>query len=108
MAEATIHNYVYVCKCGCNISFIDYSLGWDMYFKNNESILKYIFTENRMVDMTWNEYIDINKFKTWDELWSHILENKDVDNIMLHLYNQYKIFEDVMPQDTKLILEYIY
>ena len=111
MSEIKSKN-TYICECGCNVEFDSYSLGWDIYFIGTDgTTLNYIFTESRMVNDSWNNYIDMDKFTTWGDLWSFITEcqKKQTSNIMLHLYNQYKdTLQFYVPINAKLSLEYIY
>jgi len=94
------------CDCGCNIEFMHQSLGWDMHFIYDGIATDNLFTEPKMLNYSWYNYIDINLYQTWGELWIYISNNRNTNNAMLHLYNQYKNFN--APLDSILSLDYIF
>ena len=98
----------YKCKCGCNLDFIDYEPGFDIYAGNN-----WIITANAMVNYSWRDYIWMNEFTIWNELlddiilnYNHALNNiKAEDAPWLHLYN---VFNNcAIPLNEKLYYEYV-
>ena len=108
----------YTCDCGCNIEFISFSMGWDMHYIHNGECINFIFSESSMTNDSWSNYIDMDDFDTWGDLWTYILENHNAQltntqvfgngnysNIMLHLYNQY--VNSPVPMDAVLSLDYI-
>ena len=128
--------YTYMCKCGCNIEFYPYSIGWDMHFMLGKEVINYIFYENKIkiksidknasidtsIYESWSTYIDIDNFETWGELWDYICKYKDnkdnkdknnnntdnnTDNVMLHLFNIYNPNCFNVPMEAKLLLDYI-
>jgi hypothetical protein len=98
----------YICNCGCNIEFQPYLLGCEMHLiydgiANNE---QYLFTQFKMLNNSWNNYIDVDAFKTWGELWNYIKNNKNKNNVIEHLYNEY--LASNIPADSILYLDYIF
>ena len=102
---------IYVCKCGCNLQFIDYKPGFDISIGN-----KWLITNNAMVKYKWSDYISINEFKLWKDFREDIILNyNETININLlnpqdapwiHLYNQE--VENKIPLNEKLYYEYVY
>ena len=103
----------YRCTCGCNIEFIDYQPGVDIYIGNS-----WLLTENDMVDHTWVDYMWMNEFIVWHELrediifnYTHALKNETIkpeDAPWIHLYNRYVVGNDHIPLNEKLYYEYVY
>ena len=94
----------YKCEC-CNIEFIDYSLGVDIYIGNN-----WLISEPKMVDDMWYWYLDnTSLYKTWGNLKKHICDMKELKNedypVWLHLYNRYISMS--APDDSILYCEFI-
>lgn len=104
------HMQTYICGCGCNIEFQPYLLGWEMHLiydgTNGTNGTNKLFIEHKMVNNSWYNYVDTDVFKTWNDLWNYIKNNKNTNNVMLHLYNQYKNFN--APLDSILSLDYIF
>ena len=98
----------YKCNCGCNLDFIDYERGFDVYAGNN-----WIITANAMVNYSWRDYIWMNEFTIWNELLDDIVLNykhaminvKAEDAPWIHLYNVYN--KCSIPLNEKLYYEYV-
>ena len=98
----------YRCNCGCNLDFIDYEPGFDVYVGNN-----WILTANAMVNYSWKDYISMHEFNVWHELREDIILNynyalnnaelKDEDAPWIHLYNM----GNNIPLNEKLYYEYV-
>jgi hypothetical protein len=105
--------YEYFCDCGCNLEFIEYGPGFDLYVGN-----KWIITANAMVHYKWRNYIWLHEFKLWNELrediilnYNHALNNDPVkpeDAPWIHLYNREIAQENNIPLNERLYYEYIY
>ena len=103
----------YRCTCGCNLEFIDYEEGLDIYIGNS-----WLMTEYSMVEYGWVDYIWMNEFNLWQELrediifnYTHALKNepmKPEDAPWIHLYNRYVMNKDHIPLNEKLYYEYVY
>jgi len=96
----------FVCECGCGIEFIKYSNGCDIYFFHNGILLDKIFTEPRMVNDSWNNYININEFSNWGDFWNYICNNCNNSNVIKHLHSNYKDIE--IPDNARMELEFIW
>lgn len=98
----------FVCGCGCNIEFIKFSMGCDIYFFHNGAQVNKIFSESQMVNDSWCNYINVDEFSNWGEMWNYICNNMNNadNNVMRHLYNVYKDVE--IPADARMELEYIF
>ena len=59
-----------------------------------------------MVNNSWNNYIDMELYETWFDLWTYICNNKNANNVMKHLYNEYQDFD--VPVESVMYLEYIF
>jgi hypothetical protein len=91
-AIAIVNPDQYRCNCGCNLDFIDYEPGFDVYIGNN-----WIVTANALVKYSWSDYICPHEFKVWQELrediilnYNHTLNNDPMiaeDAPWVHLYN---------------------
>ena len=100
----------YRCNCGCNLDFIDYEPGVDVYIGNN-----WLVTVNALVKYSWRDYISMHEFKVWHELrediilnYNHALNNdpmKAADAPWVHLYNVYVAGKDHIPLNEKLYYE---
>ena len=98
------------CECGCNLEFIDYEPGFDVYIGNN-----WLITEDAMVNYSWRDYICMNEFKLWMELrediilnYNHSLNNDPMqaaDAPWVHLYNIHVANRDHIPLNEKLYYE---
>lgn len=99
------NNRVRLCECGCNIRFIEFSIGCDIYFIHDGRMNNKIISEEQMVNGSrWRDYIKV-EFKTWGELWNHIDANKNEDPVFFHLYNEYRDLD--IPADAVLEMEII-
>ena len=96
----------YFCDCGCNIEFIKYALGIEMYFIHNGIQTNKLLSEPGMLNNSWNNYINMELYKTWLDLWTYICNNKNANNVMKHLYNEYQDF--YVPVESVLSLECIF
>ena len=113
----------YICKCGCELEFIPMSMGCDIYFIHNGEQINKIFSQPKLANDTWQNYINDGDFETWGELWHYIYYiyhyNADYEDkedktqnailskkVMKHLYNTYKDID--VPIDAKLSFEFIY
>ena len=96
----------YFCDYGCNIEFIKYALGIEMYFIHNGISTNKLLSEPGMLNNSWNNYIDIELYETWLDLWTYICNNKNANNVMKHLYNEYQDFD--VPVESILSLECIF
>lgn len=102
----------YRCDCGCNLDFIGYNVGFDIYVKSN-----WIITANSMVDYSWQDYILIDRFKIWSEFrediilhYNHALNNvpmKAQDAPWIHLYNKHVLYSEI-PLNGQLYYEHIF
>jgi hypothetical protein len=100
----------YRCNCGCNLEFIDYEPGFDIYVGNN-----WLITANAMVEHSWRDYISMNEFKLWQELreniilnYNHALNNDPLqpeDAPWIHLYNREVVQSNHIPLNEKLYYE---
>jgi hypothetical protein len=100
----------YRCDCGCNLEFIDYEPGFDVYVGNN-----WLITSNAMVKYSWNNYIWMHEFKEWQELrediilnYNHAINNdplKPEDAPWIHLYNREVVQSNHIPLNEKLYYE---
>ena len=103
----------YRCDCGCNLEFVDYETGFDIYIGDN-----WLITANAMVHYKWSDYIWLHEFKLWQELrediilnYNQVLNNepiKPVDGPWVHLYNREVVDGHHMPLNGKLYYEYAY
>jgi len=103
----------YHCDCGCNLDFIDYEPGFDVYVGNN-----WILTANSMLNYSWKDYIWMHEFKVWNELrediilnYNHALINlpiKTEDAPWIHLYNREVMMGNNIPLNEKLYYEYVF
>ena len=101
----------YMCDCGCNLDFIDYKPGFDVFVGN-----KWLITNNAMVKYKWLDYITINEYKLWQDFREDIILNynyalnnepaKPEDAPWIHLYN--REVENQIPLNEKLYYEYVY
>jgi hypothetical protein len=101
-----LNEKTYICNCGCNIEFQPYLLGWEMHFIYDGIATNNLFIESKMLNNSWNNYIDTDVFKTWGELWNYIKNNKNKNNVMEHLYNTHQNF--AAPPDSVMSLDYIF
>ena len=103
----------YRCDCGCNLEFIDYEPGFDIYLGDS-----WLITANAMVDYKWSDYIWLHEFKLWQELrediilnYNQVLNNEPInaaDGPWVHLYNREVVEGHHMPLNGKLYYEYAY
>jgi hypothetical protein len=100
------------CWCDNNECVVKFDsendLGMDIYFWDasiNKTIDKLI-TEGRLLNDSWKNYLVLDTFTTWGDLWNYIEINKDKNAVMQHLYNSYKEFN--VPKSAKLQVEYCY
>jgi hypothetical protein len=104
----TPFNNMYQCDCGCDLVFEKYSLGVEYHINYiDEDGYGRIISENRIVNISWNNYLDDFNNKTVGEFVQLIKQNKDIDNVWKHLYNEYIIFENI-PKNKKISFEYCY
>ncbi len=103
----------YHCDCGCNLDFIDYEPGFDVYVGNS-----WIITSDAMVKYSWCDYISMHEFKLWNDfredivlnynhaLNTHALYNQQAKDMpWIHLYNKYG--NSNIPLNEKLYYEYV-
>jgi hypothetical protein len=103
----------YFCNCGCNLEFIEYGPGFDLYVGN-----KWIMMANAMVHYKWRNYIRLRQFNLWNDFRENIIRNynnalnndpvKPEDAAWIHLYNQEITQENNIPLNEKLYYEYVY
>ena len=104
----------YRCDCGCNLEFIDYEPGFDVYVGNN-----WLITANAMVEYNWGDYIRMHAFNVWHEMreniivnYNHALQNEPVkaaDAPWIHLYNrEINVNGDDIPLNEKIYYEHAY
>ena len=104
----------YRCDCGCNLEFIDYEPGFDVYVGNN-----WLITANAMVEYNWGDYIRMHDFNVWHEMreniivnYNHALQNEPVkaaDAPWIHLYNrEINVNGDDIPLNEKIYYEHAY
>lgn len=105
------HPHQYHCECGCNLDFINYEAGFDIYVGNS-----WVVSNNAMVNYNWSNYIQMNEFKVWNELRECIVINynqslmhneqvKPENAPWIHLFNLYGNSD--IPLNEKLYYEYI-
>jgi hypothetical protein len=102
----------YRCNCGCNLEFIDYKPGIDIYIGNN-----WIITSDALVDYSWRDYLYMHEFTVWQELREYIILNyNDVlnngsltaeDAPWVHLYNKHVVGKDHIPLNAPLYYDYV-
>jgi hypothetical protein len=98
----------YHCDCGCNLDFIDYEPGFDVYVGNS-----WIITSDAMVKYSWCDYISMHEFKLWNDFREDIVLNYNYalntqqakDMPWIHLYNKYG--NSNIPLNEKLYYEYV-
>ena len=103
----------YLCDCGCNLEFIEYEPGFDVYVGN-----KWIITNNAMVEYSWRDYILLHEFKLWNDFQEDIILNynnalnhevlKPEDAPWIHLYNREIAQGNHIPLNEQLYYEYVY
>lgn len=103
----------YRCKCGCNLEFIDYEPGFDVFVGNN-----WLITAYAMEEYSWKDYIWMYEFKEWNDFREDIilnhnraLKNEPInadDTPWVHLYNHYVKDKSNIPLNEKLYYEYVY
>jgi hypothetical protein len=104
----------YRCDCGCNLDFIDYEPGFDVYVGDT-----WLITANAMVEYNWGDYIRMHAFNIWHEMreniiinYNHALQNEPVkaaDAPWIHLYNrEINVNGDDIPLNEKIYYEYAY
>jgi len=105
----------FICECGCNLQFIEYSIGLDICVGNKWIITEFKIYNNGLNDYRWSDYLQINQFKFWSELREYIIINYNsiianpiqLDMQWIHLYNFY-IKDDNFDVNDKLYYEYIF
>jgi len=113
MAKVAVDANKYRCVCGCNLEFIYYEPGFDVYIGN-----KWLITANAMVDYSWRDYIQIHEFKLWKDFREDIILNyndalnnevmKSEDAPWIHLYNREVARGNNIPLNETLYYEYAY
>jgi len=111
--KVTNHNYV--CKCGCNLEFIGYSPGIDIY-AGIDTNPKWIITHDGMVEYKWRDYISLDDFTLWKDFREYIILSYNEiiyrnvvypeDAPWIHLYN--REVDNHIPLNAKLSYEYIF
>ena len=111
--EVEVEINKYLCDCGCNLEFIDYAPGFDVYVGN-----KWIITNNAMVEYSWRDYILLHEFKLWNDFQEDIILNynnalnhevlKPEDAPWIHLYNREIAQGNNIPLNEQLYYEYVY
>ena len=99
----------YKCDCGCNLSFENFSLGIEYHicdYTDEQGSGRMIY-ETKIIGYSWSDYIDDLDNKTIGEFIQLIKQNKDIDNVWKHLYNQYIDMENI-PQNKKLRIDYCF
>jgi len=111
VVEAVQNNYK--CNCGCNLEFIDYEPGFDVYIGNN-----WLITANAMVNYSWQRYIWMHEFKVWKDFREDIILNYNdtLNNVpmnaedapWIHLYNVNVAGKEHIPLNEAIYYQYVY
>ena len=111
--EVVVDANKYRCDCGCNLEFIDYEPGFDVYVGN-----KWLITANAMVNYSWRDYVQLDEFKLWKDFrediilnYNHALNNEEVkseDAPWIHLYRREVAQGNNIPLNETLYYEYVY
>ena len=86
-------NNLYKCDCGCELYFIKYTVGLQLYLKK-DNIHNIIINENKINENKINNY-DFDLYKnaiinlTCNEFILLITQKKNEDSVWFHLYNEY-------------------
>jgi hypothetical protein len=109
--EANAVDPTYHCDCGCNVKFIDYVQGIDLYIGEHSLI-----TANRMVDYYWRDYVR-PIYKIWGELREDIIlryndalnyePSRPEDGPWVHLYYR-EVYGRDLPLNEKLDYEFAF
>jgi hypothetical protein len=103
-------NKFYQCECGCNLIFFKYQGGFDFHVMYSIGIRWWIISEDQMLCGSWRPYVEQIKKCNYGQFLELIQENKNINNVWLHLYNNYgyHLIDKVIPFETELSFDYCF
>ena len=95
------NNSIYNCDCGCGLQFIKYTIGFQLYLKNDTNNLISI-NQNKVLNYDLSQYQIMIQNLNRNDFIALLIQNQHIDPVWLHLYNEYidLVNYDDIPHDS--------